>query len=131
VKNAPPPDQGRLVKGESNLYAGELWLMGFGAYSVEVRIKARKAAAPCRFPLPPWPTRQLPMPSLLGKVLSLLAVTLLVGGVGIAVAAGREATLLPGQIAGKRERRNAAIAAVTTAVIFASALTRRKNLVEV
>src|SRR3954447_16685415 len=25
VKNAPPPDRGRLVQGEKNLYAGELW----------------------------------------------------------------------------------------------------------
>jgi hypothetical protein len=123
VKNAPPPDLGRLVKGESNLYAGELWLMGFGAYSVEVRIQGAKGGGTVQIPLTSVATRQLPMPSLLGKVLSLLAVTLLVGGVGIAVAAGREATLLPGQIVGKRERRNAVIAAVTTAVIFAGALT--------
>src|ERR1700728_3529083 len=27
VTNAPPADVGRLIRGETNLYSGELWLM--------------------------------------------------------------------------------------------------------
>src|SRR6478736_3435386 len=72
VKNAPPPDRGRLVKGEKNLYTGELWLMSFGAYSVEVRIAGAKGDGAVQIPLTSVATRQLPMPSVLGKVLSLL-----------------------------------------------------------
>ncbi len=39
MSNTPPPDAGRLVRGETNLYSGDLWLMRFGAYSVDVHIK--------------------------------------------------------------------------------------------
>src|SRR5437762_1202687 len=38
VTNAPPPDPGLPVAGEKNLFSGELWLMAFGAYSIDVRI---------------------------------------------------------------------------------------------
>ena len=122
IANAPPPDQGRLVSGETNLYAGELWLMSFGAYSVEVRIKGEKGNGTVQIPLTSVATRQLPMPSMLGKVLSLLACTLVLGAIGIASAAGREAGLAPGQAPGKLERRKGIIAAVTTMLIMTGAL---------
>ena len=35
-EGAPPPDEARLVRGETNLYSAELWLMKPGAYSVDV-----------------------------------------------------------------------------------------------
>src|SRR5258708_18483755 len=93
VRNAPPPDIGRLVTGETNLYAGELWLMSFGAYSVEVRIKGRDGAGSTQIPVTSVAIRQLPLPFFLGKVLLILAAILVIGGIGIAAAAGREATL--------------------------------------
>src|SRR5580765_7048493 len=93
VTNAPPPDIGRLVTGETNLYAGELWLMSFGAYSVEVRIKGKEGAGSTQIPVTSVALRQLPLPFLLGKTLLLLAAILVIGGIGIAAAAGREATL--------------------------------------
>jgi hypothetical protein len=122
IKNAPPPDAGRLVPGETNLYAGELWLMGFGAYSVEVRIKGPQGEGTVQIPLTSVATRQLPMPSFLGKLLSVLGGLLVIGAVGIASAAAREAGLSPGQTAGKRERRNGLAAAATTIVILTAAL---------
>ena len=38
-KGAPPPDEARLVRGESNLYSAALWFMKSGAYSVDVNIQ--------------------------------------------------------------------------------------------
>jgi hypothetical protein len=122
VTNAPPPDIGRLVTGETNLYAGELWLMSFGAYSVEIRIKGKEGEGATQIPVTSVALRQLPLPFLLGKVLLLLAAVLVIGGIGIAAAAGREAALPTGALAEKRERRNGYLAATAATVVFILAL---------
>jgi hypothetical protein len=122
AKNAPPPDAGQLIDGETNLYVGELWLMEFGAYSVEVRIKGASGDGLARIPVTSRAIRQLPMPSLLGKVLLFLAATLVVGGIGIAAAAGREAALLPGAVPGKSERRKGGWAAASATVVIVLAV---------
>src|SRR5688572_29952239 len=38
-EGSPPPDEARLVRGETNLYSAELWLMKSGAYSVDVTVE--------------------------------------------------------------------------------------------
>src|SRR5262245_15447832 len=120
--NAPPPDIGRVVPGETNLFTGELWLMSFGAYSVEVRVKGDQGDGVVQIPVTSVAIRQLPLPSVLGKVLLLLGTILVVGGIGIAAAAFREAALPPGAVAGKLNRRHGWIAAGITATILAFAL---------
>jgi hypothetical protein len=122
IKNAPPPDVGLPVAGEANLYSGELWLMSFGAYSVEVRVKGHHGDGSVQIPLTSVATAQLPMPPLLGNILVVLACILVVGAIGIAFAAAREASLAPGQIIGRREGRKGLIAAATTIVILTGAL---------
>lgn len=122
VTNAPPPDLGRLVAGETNLYTGELWLMSFGAYSVEVRIKGDAGDGVAQIPVTSLAFRQLPMPSVLGKLLLLLAAILVLGGIGIAAAAGREAALSSGATAGKREWRSGFFAAASAAILCSLAL---------
>ena len=67
VTNAPPPDIGHLIAGETNLYAGELWLMSFGAYSVEVRIKGKQGEGSTQIPVTSVALRQLPLPFLPGQ----------------------------------------------------------------
>lgn len=122
ITNAPPADNGRLVKGETNLYAGDLWLMSFGAYSVEVRIKGELGEGVARIPVTSVALRQLPLPSALGKMLLGLAAMLVVGGIGIAAAAGREAALAPGTNPGKRHQWSGFFAASSAAVLCALAL---------
>ena len=123
VTNAPPPDIGRLVQGETNLYAGELWLMSSGAYSVEVHVNGYDKDGMAQIPVTSVAIHQLPLPSLLGKVLLLLCTVLVVGGIGIAAAAGREAALPVGATSGKPERRKGFFAAATATVLFLLALT--------
>lgn len=122
ITNAPPPDLARLVMGETNLYAGELWLMSFGAYSVEVRIKGKDGDGIVQIPVTSVALRQLPLPFLLGKILLSLAAILVIGGIGIAVAAGREATLPPSAAFSPRNRRNGYLAAGAAAVVCLAAL---------
>jgi len=115
------------VPGDTNLYAGELWLMSYGAYSVEVRAKGAEGEGAANIPVTSVALRQLPLPSALGKILLLLCAVLVVGGIGIAVAAGREATLPAGAAAGQREQWKGFFAAFTTAVLFALALVGGKH----
>jgi hypothetical protein len=122
ITNAPPPDIGRLVTGETSLYAGELWLMSFGAYSVEVRIKGKEGEGSTQIPVTSVAIRQLPLPFFLGKLLLVLAAVLVIGGIGIAAAAGREAALPTGTLPEKRQRRNGYLAATAATLIFIAAL---------
>jgi hypothetical protein len=122
VTNAPPPDIGRLVTGETNLYTGELWLMSFGAYSVEVRIKGKGGEGVAQIPVTSVAIRQLPLPFLLGKVLLMLTGVLVLGGIGIAAAAGREAALPAGALPQERQRRVGYLAATAAMLISIAAL---------
>jgi hypothetical protein len=58
----------------------------------------------------------------LGAGLLFLAAILVVGGIGIAAAAGREGTLSPGAAPGGAERRKEVLAAASTTIIFVLAL---------
>jgi hypothetical protein len=127
VTNTPPADVGQLVRGETNLYSGELWLMRFGAYSVEVRVKGPHGDGAVEIPVNALATRQLPMPSVLGKILFLLCVVLVIGGIAIAAAAGREATLPAGATTGNHQRWKGIFSAVAATIIFVLALYVGKN----
>jgi len=127
ITNSPPADTGQPVRGETNLYSGELWLMRFGAYSVEVRVKGPGGDGTVEIPVNSMATRQLPLPSVLGKILFFLCALLVIGGIGIAAAAGREAALPAGAIAGKWQRWKGFFAAATATIIFVLALYVGKN----
>lgn len=127
VTNTPPPDIGHLVRGETNLYSGDLWLMSFGAYSVNVSVKGPQGEGVAEIPVTSAALKQLPMPSALGKILLLMAVVLTVGGISIAAAAWREATLPAGATPGKSERRNGWIAAGLVTALFALSLLGGKH----
>jgi hypothetical protein len=122
ITNAPPPDLGQLVRGETNLYFGELWLMRVGAYSVEVRVKGPQGDGTVEIPVTSVAIRQLPMPGVLGKILLILCAILVIGGIAIATAAGREAALPAGANADKWQRWKGFFAAAATTIIFTLAL---------
>jgi hypothetical protein len=127
VTNSPPADVGQLVRGETNLYSGDLWLMRFGAYSVEVRVKGPNGDGAVEIPVTSMAIRQLPLPSVLGKILLLLCAVLVIGGIGIAAAAGREAALPAGAASSTRQRWKGVLAAATATILFVLALYIGKN----
>jgi hypothetical protein len=122
VKNAPPADTGTLVPGESNLYSGDLWLMSFGAYSIEVRINGKAGSGSIQIPVNSVATSQLPMPPYLEKLLLLLGAMLVIGGLAIVEAAARESVLPAGVAPVPRDRRRGLFACAVTAIIVALAL---------
>jgi hypothetical protein len=122
ISNAPPPDPGLLVRGETNLYTGDLWLMSFGAYSINVRIRGEAGEGSVEIPVTSVATRQLPLPSWLGKLLLVLGAILIFGGLAIVAAAARESTLTPGLAPGTGERHKGIIAASIAALILVLAL---------
>lgn len=119
VTNAPPPDLGVLIQGETNLYSGELWLMSVGSYTIEVKLAGPLGTGKVQIPVSSVPLSQLPMPRFLGTILVVLGLVLFFGGVLIVAAAARESGLAPGLKVGKLERRNGRIAAgITTAILL-------------
>ncbi len=113
---APRADVAELVKGTTNRYSAALWLMTRGAYGIEVEVEG-PAGGTALVPVNSVAHVRQPMPALLGWVLTVLGTGLVVGFIGIAVAAAREATLPIGlRPAGKRWRP-ALIAAVVGTVV--------------
>ncbi|PWU08860.1 MAG: hypothetical protein C5B50_28690 [Verrucomicrobia bacterium] len=127
TSNAPPPDPGVLVNGETNLYTGELWLMSSGGYSINVQIHGDAGAGSVEIPVTSVATKQLPLPFGLGKLLLALGAILVFGGLAIVSAAARESILPPGAVPGSRERRNGIVAGAVTALIFVLALAGGKK----
>ncbi|HEX3797456.1 MAG TPA: hypothetical protein VH413_02045 [Verrucomicrobiae bacterium] len=118
VSNAPPPDAGVPILGETNYYSGELWLMTFGAYSIQVQIHGAAGSGSIEIPVNSLATSQLPLPGYLGKILIALALVLVIGGIAVIVGAAREATVEPGATPTPRDRRKGWIAGSVTTLVF-------------
>jgi len=72
-EGAPPPDEARLVRGETNLYSAELWLMSPGAYSVDVTVEGPRGKGTLVVPVNSMATNTRPMPRAHVIILSALA----------------------------------------------------------
>lgn len=118
ISNAPPADAAMPVPGETNLYSGELWLMTFGAYSIEIKLHGSKGDGSLEVPVNSVALSQMPLPSFLGKLLIVLAAVLFFGGIAIVAAAARDSELAPGSPVSDRARNKGRIAAVVTCFIL-------------
>jgi hypothetical protein len=118
VSNAPPADVAQAVRGEANLYSGELWLMTTGAYSINVKVHGKSGDGSIQIPVNSVATRQLPLPPYLSKLLTVLGLILFCGGIAIVAAATSESVLPPGTVPGKTERRGRRRAIAITTVVF-------------
>ncbi|PYJ61389.1 MAG: hypothetical protein DME24_06455 [Verrucomicrobia bacterium] len=103
-QGAPPPDEARLVRGETNLYTAALWLMKPGAYSVDVTIEGSRGRGTLILPVNSMATNTRPMSRGLGIVLSALAVLLFLGALKIAGAIFGESRLEPGARPTKKDQ---------------------------
>ena len=95
-KGAPPPDEATPVRGETNLFSGELWFMRDGAQSVEVAVIGAAGKGTVIVPVNAVATRVLGMSKGLGQMLACLGVLLVGLAISIAGAAVRESVLPPG-----------------------------------
>ena len=103
VEGAPPPDEAKPVRGETNLYSAELWLMTRGAYSVHVRVEGARGDGKVIVPVNSVAETRLPMPRGLGVALGGLGVLLFLFWVTIHGAATRESVLAVGVAPARRD----------------------------
>jgi hypothetical protein len=121
-QGAPPPDEAKLVSGETNLYSAELWFMEGGAQSVEVSIAGAAGQGKVIVPMNAIATRVLPMPGMLERIFILLGVVLVTLLLSIVGAAVRESVLSPGDWPTNKRRWGARGAIALAAVIVVGLL---------
>jgi hypothetical protein len=122
LSNAPPAEVAQPVRGETNLYTGELWLMTSGAYSINVRISGASGEGAVQIPVNSVATAQLPLPPFLGQILVAMGLFLFCAGIAIVAAAAGESALPPGVLPGRTEVRKYWKAAMITSVVLVLAV---------
>ena len=122
TKGAPSPDVLQPVRGETNHFSGELWLMTLGSYSLFVEAEGPNGQGTTVVPLNSIATSTATMPRVFGGGLLAFAAFLLVALVTLVGAAVRESTLLPGVAPDGRRRIGGAIAVVVAFLVSTTLL---------
>ena len=118
-KGAPSADEAKPVKGSPGSYAGQLWLMAGGSYSVHVTVSGAAGQGTLVVPVVAVATGQLGLSAGLRWLLIALG-TLLVAGVITAVhAAVGESQVPPGEPVPSSRRRRAWIGAAIATPLMA------------
>jgi hypothetical protein len=118
----PPADTARLVAGTRDLYTAQLWLMQFGAYSVQVTVDGSAGRGTALVPVMAVATTRLPFDVPLRVMLVALGLFLTIGALTIVGAAARESVLDPGVEPDPARRRRARVAMAGGAVVLAVGL---------
>jgi hypothetical protein len=125
AKLAPKADTAERSPNDPQLFTGSLWIMERGSWKVEVRVHGKKGAGLLAVPLPAVSASSPKMQAGLGALLAFLGIALVAGMVGIIGAAGRDASLEPGQAPTptlkKRALRRMAVATVALIVVLVAA----------
>jgi len=120
-KGAPPPDEAKLLRGETNLYTAALWLMKSGAYSVDIAIDGSRGHGALVVPVNSIATNTRPMSVPYRVLLSSLGLILLLLGVKIAGAIFGQSRLPPGTLPTRKDQWRGR-AAMGAATVFLSLL---------
>ena len=116
-RGAPSADDAKRVEQTADMYAGRLWLMAGGSYSVHVGVEGRAGRGVAVVPVAAVATGQLQLSGGLRALLVLLG-TLLIAGIITAVhAAVGESQVPPGEAVPPVRRRRARVAATIAAAI--------------
>jgi hypothetical protein len=111
-KHPPTPDAMKRSKDDPQFFTGSLWLMGTGSWQIRFGIDGTAGAETTSVPVAAAATAILHMQRPMGIMLGALGVILVLGIVGIVIAAVREARLKPGAQPNEGRRRRAALAGV-------------------
>lgn len=95
-KGAPPPDIAEPVRGDTNLFNTQLWLMSAGAYSVEVEVAGGQGKGAVIVPVNSVAMTRNTMAPWFSTMLISLALVLFISAVGLTGAALGESVLEPG-----------------------------------
>jgi hypothetical protein len=111
-KHPPTPDAMKSSPTDPTFYTGSLWLMEGGSWQVRFAINGVGGPMAASVPVPAASTSLLKMQRPLGILLGILAIILVVGIVGIVIAAVGQARLTPGVQPDAARRRRALLAGV-------------------
>ncbi len=121
VSGAPKGDVAARIAGEKNMYAGQLWLMFRGSYSVYVTVDGARGSGTAIVPVSSFATGRLALSRGFGAILIVAGAILFAGLVTIVRAASGEALLEPGQqpdaAAKRRVRRTTLLATPSFALL--------------
>lgn len=121
-KHPPTPDKMKVSSSDPAFFTGSLWIMASGSWQVRFGIDGVGGVAAASVPVPAVATRLLRMQRPIGLMLALLGCILVLGIVGIAMAAAREARLVPGAVPDPMRRRRAVIAGAAAFAVCAVAV---------
>lgn len=121
-KHPPTPDTMKSSSSDPNFFTGSLWIMASGSWQVRFKIDGAAGAAVASIPVPAVPTQITSIQRPMAIMLSLLCCILVLGGVGIVMAAVRDARLIPGSSAEHSRRRSALVAGAAALVLCAAAV---------
>ena len=122
VNGSPSPDVAKPVRGATGLYAGQLWLMARGAYSVYVTVDGPSGSGTVSVPVMSVATGRLGMSPGLGALLVALGSLLVAGLITIAYLAAGEGVVEPGRSVEPTRRRRARLVGAVSAPVVALAL---------
>jgi hypothetical protein len=121
-KHPPTADAMKVSSSDPNYFTGSLWIMDSGSWQVRFGVDGASGPATASVPVPAVATAVLRMQRPMGLVLGLLGCILVLGVVGIVMAAAREARLVPGATPGPARRKRAAIAGAAAFALCAVAI---------
>jgi hypothetical protein len=122
VRGAPSGDVLAPVRGQSNMYSGQLWLMAYGAYSVYVTVEGPRGSGTAIVPVSSFATGRLPLPAGLGAILVALGVALVAGLLTLIHAGAGESLVPPGETPSRAVRLRAARVTAIAAPLLALAI---------
>lgn len=120
LEGAPPLEPAQPVRGVPGLYNSQVWLLTASSYALEIAVEGKAGHGHVTVPVAAAPVRQTVMSGPVGTLFASLLLLLLVGGVQLASAAVREATLEPGELPGPERRSRARV--VAGGAVFLAAL---------
>jgi hypothetical protein len=122
TKGAPSADPARPVRGDTNLFAAELWLMTSGAYSILVHADGAAGRGTTVVPINSVATARRVMPRGFGAMLGTWAGVLVLALVCLVGSAVRESVLPPGERPTRKRVWFSRLAMAVGVVVVAAAL---------
>ena len=111
-KHPPVADSMKQSAQDSRFYTGALWIMASGSWQVRFTVNGSAGSGVLSIPVPATSSSTRGMQAGLGVLLASLGLLLVVGVIGIAGAAARDAQLPPGALPSKQAGRRARIAMI-------------------
>ncbi len=121
-KHPPTPDIMKRSATDPQFFTGSLWIMASGSWQVRFGVEGAAGPATASVPVPAVPVSIMRMQRPLGLMLGALGCLLVLGIVGIVIAAAREARLVPGTVPSPARRQRALLAGAAALALCAVGL---------